>query len=138
MKNYNNLKNLGSFIDHCDGSIKSVYQSKDGIIEMTLINNKSYDVVCVPTHYFCNLGCKMCHLTNNRLNKCMVPINCDDFIEALLKSVCHQDCEKGLNRRTNKADLLISFMGVGEPLLNQNLIKAAFEKTDLLKKAFAL
>ena len=40
------------------------------IIEISdLFNNNKRDVVCVPTHNFCSLGCKMCHLTNNKLNK---------------------------------------------------------------------
>jgi len=134
MTNYNNLKSLGVFIDHNDGSIKSVFKSTNGgVIEMTLINNKSYDVLCVPTHHFCNLGCKMCHLTNNKLNKCMVPIESTEFIEAVLKSVCNQNPEKNYDRRTNKKDLLISFMGVGEPLLNQSLIKQVFENEKVIK-----
>ena len=133
MQNYNNLKSLGSFIDYNDGSIKSVFKSTNGgVIEMTLINNKSYDVLCVPTHHFCSLGCKMCHLTNNKLNKCMMPIECNEFIEAVLKSVCHINPEKNYDRRTNKKDLLISFMGVGEPLLNQTLIKQVLKMKILL------
>ncbi len=49
--------------------------SNNRIIEITLLKNKKdMDVVCAPTNHFCNLGCKMCHLTNNRLNKKMIPI----------------------------------------------------------------
>ena len=48
---------------------------------MSLLFNKyDKDVVCVPTHHFCNLGCKMCHLTNRGFNKVMTPIKWEDFI----------------------------------------------------------
>lgn len=51
----------------------------------------------------------MCHLTNNKLNKKMKPILYDDFINCILYS---------LKYFNNKDDLLILFMGVGEPQLN--------------------
>ncbi len=126
------LKSLGVFQDHTDGSLKSVFvHNENQIIEMTLLFNKpEKDVVCVPTHHFCNLGCKMCHLTNNKLNKCMVPIKFDDFKEALYRSV--RDVED--SRITDKKKLLISFMGVGEPLLNLGLIEEVFKHEDEIKE----
>lgn len=128
--NYN-LKSEGVFKDHTDGSLKSVFRAKNnGIIEMTLIHNKTYDVVCVPTHHFCCLGCKMCHLTNNKLNKKMLAISANDFIEALTRTVCKQNNNE---RRTNKQSLLISFMGVGEPLLNLKLILEVFKNETKIK-----
>lgn len=81
------VKNIGVFKDFEDDSIKSVFSTLNGdkIVEMTLLQNKDFeDVICVPTHHYCNLGCKMCHLTNNKLNKEMVPINIDDFIDCLI------------------------------------------------------
>lgn len=127
------MKDLGTFKDKKDGSIKSVFQLEDNkIIEMTLLFNKEkLDVVCAPTHHFCNLGCKMCHLTNNRLNKKMVPINANNFIESLIKTTT----QDGKNRITNKDRLLISFMGVGEPLLNLKLIEDIFDQEEDIKKA---
>ena len=126
------LQNLGVFKDFNDGSLKSVFRAENnGIIEITLIHNKQYDVVCVPTHHFCNLGCKMCHLTNNKLNKHMLAISSCNFIEGLKKAVCKQNSN---TRRTNKQDLLISFMGVGEPLLNQNLILEVYKSEAEIKK----
>ena len=71
----------------------------------------------------------MCHLTNNKLNKKMIPINENDFIEALKYSVCINN-----KKITNKKILLISFMGVGEPLLNINLLKSIFLKQKELCK----
>ena len=76
------INNLGRFKDFSDNSLKTVFEvDEHKIIEMTLLfNKKDIDVVCVPTHHFCNLGCKMCHLTNKGLNKSMLAINSDDFI----------------------------------------------------------
>ncbi len=128
-----NLKTVGVFKDHKDGSIKSVYEaSTNEFIEVTLLFNKyDRDVVCVPTHYFCNLGCKMCHLTKDGLKKGMKPIPSVNLIEAIVKSVCYRRDSNNtdpyntnhLQRRTHKRKLLISFMGVGEPLLNISLLE---------------
>ena len=69
----------------------------------------------------------MCHLTNNKLNKKMNPICFDDFKDCLLDSLKYFD---------NKENLLISFMGVGEPQLNLELIKKVFLNEDIIKKVF--
>lgn len=124
------IKKVGVFKDFSDGSLKSVFEAGDNqIIEMTLLaNKKEIDVVCVPTHHFCNLGCKMCHLTNKGLNKAMIPIKSDDFIECLIQTITSQG-----EKRTNKKKLLISFMGVGEPLLNLNLIEEVYKMEDIIK-----
>ena len=116
------VKNMGTFKDFSDGTLKTVFDiGNKKIIEMSLLFNKEdKDVVCVPTHHFCNLGCKMCHLTNKGLNKSMIPINSEDFIECLFQTLTRNN-----EKRTNKKKLLISFMGVGEPLLNLKLINPA-------------
>lgn len=120
---------LGKFKDFSDNSIKSVFSDNGKIIEMTLLQNREdADVVCAPTHHFCNLGCKMCHLTNNKLNKKMIPIDYHNFEEAIIKTV--NDSQN--NRVSDKKILLISFMGVGEPLLNLNLLKDVFLHRNLL------
>ncbi len=125
------MKSLGVFKDNKDGTIKSVFKVRNGIIEMSLLMNKDdMDVVCVPTHHFCNMGCKMCHLTNNKLNKKMIPININDFLNGLVKSVSDI---RGF-RRTKKKKLLISFMGVGEPLLNLELIENVYKSEYYIKE----
>ena len=122
------MKKEGTFKDNTDGTIKNVYKWDNKFIEISnLFNNNNRDVVCVPTHNFCSLGCKMCHLTNNKLNKKMNPICFDDFIDCLLDSLKYFD---------NKENLLISFMGVGEPQLNLELIKNVFLNEDIIKKKF--
>lgn len=94
-----------------------------------LFNKNDKDVVCVPTHHFCNLGCKMCHLTNKGLNKGMTPIKWEDFIYCLINTLSING-----KRRTDKENLLISFMGVGEPLLNLKLIEDVYRKEDLIRE----
>ena len=125
------IKNIGIFKDYSDETLKFVYDAGGKkIIEMSLLFNKEdMDVICVPTHHFCNLGCKMCHLTNKGLNKAMVPIKYEDFIEGLVSSLTKHD-----EKRTNKKKLLISFMGVGEPLLNLKLIEDVYNNEDIIRK----
>ena len=121
------IKNIGVFKDFSDNSLKSVFEvnNKD-IIEMSLLaNRENTDVVCVPTHHFCNLGCKMCHLTRNGFSKKMIPINSSDFMECLIRTLT--------KNRTHKKNLLISFMGVGEPLLNLKLIEEVYMNERKLK-----
>ena len=129
------VKSLGVFKDYSDDSLKSVFDAGDNkIIEMTLLANKEeIDVVCVPTHHFCNLGCKMCHLTNKGLNKKMIPIKVEDFYECLIATVTNPNQE----RRTTKKKLLLSFMGVGEPLLNLKLIEDIYKMEDKIKERLA-
>lgn len=125
------VKKIGTFKDFSDESIKCVFENENkGIIEMTLLFNKDdCDVVCVPTHHFCNLGCKMCHLTNNKLNKKMIPIKIEDFIEAFIMTITDNG-----TRRTDKRKLKISFMGVGEPLLNLQLIEDIYSNENKVKE----
>ncbi len=125
------IHSLGVFKDFSDGTLKSVFEvDHKKIIEMSLLFNKiEKDVVCVPTHHFCNLGCKMCHLTNKGLNKAMLPIQSADFLECLIYTLT-----KDGKRRTDKKKLLISFMGVGEPLLNIPLIEEVYKKEDWIKE----
>ncbi len=114
------MKTIGLFRDKQDGSLKRVFESEDKrIVEMTLLfNRENKDVVCVPTHHFCNLGCKMCHLTNSNVKRPMIKILGSDFIKCLMETLTIEGI-----RITDKKNLLISFMGVGEPLLNLELIE---------------
>lgn len=125
------MEKLGVFKDFSDGSLKSVFDiGEHKIIEMTLLaNKKDMDVVCVPTHHYCNLGCKMCHLTNNDINKKMIPIDSKDFFNCFIETLLRNGV-----KRTNKKKLLISFMGVGEPLLNLKLVSDIYEMEDILKE----
>ncbi len=123
------IESLGIFKDYSDGTLKNVYKIDSKIIEMSLLfNKKDKDVICVPTHHFCNLGCLMCHLTNKGINKKMLPIKGEDFLECLFRSLTFKD-----KRITSKKKLLISFMGVGEPMLNLPLLEFVFKNETLIK-----
>lgn len=124
------FKKIGVFKDFTDETIKCVYEnSKKKIIEISLLFNKEdKNVVCAPTHHFCNMGCKMCHLTNQGLNKKMNPISSDDFMVVLLDALSYFN--------NDKKKLIISFMGVGEPLLNLDLIKEVYFKEKQIKEKY--
>ena len=89
------IKKIGTFKDFNDNTLKSVFKNeKKEIIEMSLLFNKeNKDVICVPTHHFCTLGCLMCHLTNKKIQKQMLPIKYDDFITCLFKTLTHNKNE---------------------------------------------
>ncbi len=114
---------LGRFKDE-DGTEKFVFEVSNGIIELTWIKNKNgIAVFCLPTHHYCNLGCKFCHLTEQGdRKKAMIPISAKDMVNTL-NSV--------LKSHINANKLLLSFMGVGEPFLNLNLI---FDTLDYFRK----
>jgi len=84
---------------------------------MELLRN-GIDVFCVPTHHYCNLGCKFCHLTEeNKSNKKMLKIHPSDLKDVIRKT----------KRDENFNNVLLSFMGVGEPFFNQELIVKTYE-----------
>ena len=122
------IKNIGYFKDYSDNTIKGVYQVNNSkIIEMSMLYNKlDKDVICVPTHYYCNLGCKMCHLTNSKIVKPMLRIKINEFMNCILDILSKY--------KTSKRKLLISFMGVGEPLLNLELIEDVYNYENDIKK----
>lgn len=122
------LKELGRFQSK-DGTIKTVFENNNDIVEVSLLRNKKYDVIVVPSHHYCNLSCKMCHLTNCKIDKPMTPITKEELLEAIKHSVTY----KGY-KLTDKKNLLISFMGVGEPLLNFELIKSIYQDENLIKE----
>ena len=64
----------------------------------------------------------MCHLTNEKVKRPMLKIKVKDFIECLVDTLILEG-----KRITDKKNLLISFMGVGEPLLNLELIEGVYE-----------
>ncbi|MBQ2910526.1 MAG: radical SAM protein [Bacilli bacterium] len=124
------FKKIGVFKDFTDGTIKCVYENNTKkVIEISLLFNKEdKNVVCAPTHHFCNMGCKMCHLTNKGLNKKMNPITQEDFMAVLLDALSYFN--------NSKKKLIISFMGVGEPLLNIDLIKDIYLNEKQIKEKY--
>ena len=151
---FDKLKHLGIFQDHNDKTIKSVYKARQGVIETTFINNKfdrGSDVYCVPTHHYCSLGCVMCHLTKEGMHKSMVQIQKENLIESLFRTNFRgckggildygkvYSLDKGLYdlslKRSQNKKRWISYMGVGEPLLNLRLLQSVFEAEQMIKDA---
>jgi adenine C2-methylase RlmN of 23S rRNA A2503 and tRNA A37 len=112
---------LGRFRD-VDGTEKFVFKNKKGVIEITWITkeNKLSNVLCLPTHYYCNLGCKFCHLTDNKNFVKMGKINFEELLETINYVLPFIN--------NNMPNLLLSFMGVGEPFLNIDLVIETFIK----------
>lgn len=98
-----------------DGTEKFVFNNKEGVLEIVRINTKEdRDIYCVPSMYQCLLGCTMCYLTINKIkgsNKKLESTTIDQVIQYIRT-----------NYPTNKKDIQVSVMGVGEPLLNKELI----------------
>lgn len=108
---------LEIFKDDIDNVTKYVFFDNCGVIEISHIihdNQPNRDVFCVPSHYYCNLGCKMCHLTDKNTDKPMNKIKYDRLLECL---------DTVMSKINKKNKMLISFMGVGEPLLNLGLLE---------------
>lgn len=117
MDKYLTLKKIVTSSD--DGTTKYVFFRNSGgaILEFSYINkNDGKDIICVPCQTMCNVGCKFCHATDY-VNK--IPrqnllsdeiVDGVDFIYEHLKLI------------NNKRTLLISFMGMGEPVLNMENI----------------
>lgn len=110
------IKLLDKIHSKNDSTIKYIFQLEDNlIIEMSYINkNDGKDIICVPSQTSCKLGCKFCHITDVK----------DKLIYRNLNSL---EIKNGvdyiyddLNLIKNPRTLLISYMGCGEPLLNQD------------------
>jgi len=110
------IKKIDQFISR-DGTIKNVYKTDKGIIELSMIRKPNYperDVICCPSMYYCRLGCKFCHLTDSNCDVKMVNIE----YEELHSCLSHFIIDHGFSNK----NLLLSFMGVGEPTLNKSLL----------------
>jgi adenine C2-methylase RlmN of 23S rRNA A2503 and tRNA A37 len=76
------------------------------------------DILCVPTQTNCKMGCKFCHLTG--LDIPSTNLSADQIVELVVESF-------KISMPRNPT-LLVSYMGVGEPLLNVNgVIESAKE-----------
>lgn len=98
-----------------DRTVKFVYRLTDGLIaEVSYIDkNDGKDILCVPSHTSCNLGCKFCH-TSDTIGKVTVrPLDSNEIF-ALVQTTY---LDLGL---TEDRTLLVSYMGCGEPLLNSS------------------
>lgn len=89
---------------------KLVFREDDNpVMEVSVIRKgDGKDILCVPTQTNCNMGCKFCHLTGlNIPSKNLAAIQIVNLVNNSIKQSPPQN-----------DTLLISYMGVGEPLLN--------------------
>lgn len=104
-------------IDRVDSSIDSVTKyiledSEFGKNEVSILYKNDKTIFCLPTQTNCKMGCVFCHLTGttrpakNLSSKWIVSV-----VNYLINN-------ETLHTKLINSELLISFMGVGEPLLN--------------------
>jgi len=109
------MKNeLKHYLVDVDKTEKFVFENTDGVLEIVRINTKpDRDIYCIPSMYECKLGCTICYLTINNISGSNKKITSEVI----------QDCLATLERDyPSKKNRQISIMGVGEPLLNLELI----------------
>lgn len=118
------IKLLGQFNSKKDKTRKWVFENENNeIIEISLISNKNQDILYIPTHYNCPLGCRECTLSS--INQCstLKPIKYEELMEAIDKTILDGD-----KRISTNTKILISFRGVGEPLLNMPLLERMYNE----------
>jgi 23S rRNA (adenine2503-C2)-methyltransferase len=110
----NLIKTTTSKIDKVE---KYIFKNDEGyVLEFSHIdNNTNKDIICVPTHTMCNLGCKFCH-TSDYIGQ----IECKQLSPKEIVEGVSFVVKKKLKKR--KRLLLISYMGCGEPLHNIEMV----------------
>jgi 23S rRNA (adenine2503-C2)-methyltransferase len=107
-----------------DDVVKYIFETEEGKNEVSLIRKEGKNVICLPTQTNCNLGCKFCHLTGTHRD--VVNISSETliaYVEYFLREYCLILEDK---------QVLVSFMGAGEPLHNIDNMVAAMD--DLYSK----
>ncbi|CUS97539.1 23S rRNA (adenine2503-C2)-methyltransferase [Candidatus Kryptobacter tengchongensis] len=109
----NELKLLTFEKSNCDGTIKFLFELKDGEkIESVLIPDESRLTLCISTQVGCPIDCKFCATGAMGFKR---NLTAGEIIDQVIQAQKYSE-----RRITN-----IVFMGMGEPLLNlKNLIKA--------------
>ncbi len=103
---------------------KLVFKEKESpVMEVSIIRKgDGKDILCVPTQTNCKMGCKFCHLTG--LDVPSVNLTANQIVDLVENSLTFSPPQ-------NKT-LLVSYMGVGEPLLNvDGVIESAKQLTQL-------
>ncbi|MCX4364933.1 MAG: hypothetical protein OSJ70_04090 [Bacilli bacterium] len=112
------IKLLGQINSDKDRTKKWIFEKENaGIIEISLISTKTKDIVYVPTHYNCPLGCQNCNIQGICSKGDLKPIDFQDLMDAIDEMLLAGD-----KRQTSNTNIIISFRGVGEPLLNMPLL----------------
>jgi len=109
----NELKLLTFEKSNCDGTVKFLFQLKDGEkIESVLIPDESRLTLCVSTQVGCPIDCKFCATGAMGFRR---NLTAGEIVDQVIQA------QKLAQRRITN----IVFMGMGEPLLNlKNLLKS--------------
>lgn len=115
----NKLKFFDEIESQRDNTVKYILKTEEGlIVEFAYINKEDgKDIICIPSQTLCAMGCKFCHVTDY-----IGKIRCRNLTpEEMFEGVKYVYDQRGLGERV----LLVSFMGCGEPIVNQeNVIKS--------------
>lgn len=104
-------------------SIKFVWELEDkNVIESVYIKFNKYDSICVSSQVGCNLSCKFCATGLDGLIRDLKSSEIIDQVESIFNIIGKP-----------QKDFKISFMGMGEPLLN---LEAVLEATEYLKSKY--
>lgn len=110
------MNELKHYLVDPDRTEKFVFQNENGIMEIVRINTKEdRDIYCVPSMYECRLGCTICYLTINNIRSSSKKLQYIDI----------EDCITQIKDEypSGKEGIQISVMGVGDIMLNMELIK---------------
>lgn len=109
-----------------DDVTKYVFDLEGQAVEYVgLTNHGGKDVVCVPSQSGCRMGCKFCHLTAR-------PKQTVRAVDPVLSAAAVRHVVADRGRPETNRTLLISFMGMGEPLLDPEAVGwlAGYVQTD--------
>ncbi|NCU18047.1 23S rRNA (adenine(2503)-C(2))-methyltransferase RlmN [Pallidibacillus pasinlerensis] len=100
-----------------DGTVKFLFQLKDGNIIETVLMRQHYGLsVCVTTQVGCNIGCSFCASGILRKNR---DLDSGEIVEQIMQVQRHLD---GVGKDERVTHVVV--MGIGEPLDNfENLVK---------------
>jgi adenine C2-methylase RlmN of 23S rRNA A2503 and tRNA A37 len=94
---------------------------KSFFTEMVYVDNGSgKDIICVPSQTGCKMGCKFCHLTQRKEQDVT-------YLNAYSTAQCVEHVLKERAQLEKNFTLLISMMGMGEPLLNSQYIFTLYD-----------
>lgn len=109
----NQLLNFSKRVSEVDIATKYIFPAGDELVYVD--NGSGKDIFCIPSQSGCKLGCKFCFLTS-RSDQEVRQMEAPQALEMI--NTAFQD----LNLTTGNKTLLISFMGMGEPLLSPGYI----------------
>lgn len=117
------MKNINIIRSTEDNTIKYVFKLDDSIVEFSYINKSDgKSIICVPTQTMCNLSCKFCHATEyvGKIKSRNLTVNEIYYGVSFIIG--------NLHIMSMDLPLLVSFMGIGEPLMNVDNIVTSMKR----------